>query len=133
MPRLTEAERERRRRKMQQEALESVAARGQFNFRLDGRDIRRLYELAGRRQRPVSAMIREWVLERLEAEESGKNPAPPWAQEMKQRLANTELLIALAALSSTQDPQSEAIKVKVREHILRHGDLECDKELRDLL
>jgi len=89
MPKLTDKEREQRRKKLQTEALETVAARGQFNFRLDGEDIKRLYELAGHRQQPVSTMVREWVLERLQMEETGKYPTPPWAQALEQRLTHT--------------------------------------------
>jgi len=89
MPKLTDKEREQRRRKMQEEALESVAARGQFNFRLEGQYIKRLYELAGRRRQPVSAMVREWVLERLAVEENNKYSVPLWAQELEQRLVHT--------------------------------------------
>jgi hypothetical protein len=59
MPKLTPAELEKRRKQMQEQALESVAASGQFNFRLDGDDIKRLYQLAGNRQKPVSTMVRE--------------------------------------------------------------------------
>lgn len=88
MPRLTDKEREARRKKVQMEALESIASRGQFNFRLNGDDIKRLYELADRRQKPVSAMVREWVLERLVMEEKGKYAAPIWAQELEQRITN---------------------------------------------
>ncbi len=86
MPKLTDKEREQRRKKLQEEALETVAARGQFNFRLDGQDIKRLYELAGYRKLPVSAMVRDWVLERLSIEESSKFSTPLWAQELEQRL-----------------------------------------------
>ena len=86
MPKLTDKEREQRRKKVQEEALEAVAARGLFNFRIDGPDIKRLYELAGYRQQPVSAMVREWVLERLAAEENNKISAPLWAQALEDRL-----------------------------------------------
>ncbi len=130
MPRLTDEERQKRRQKMQEEALQAVAARGQFNFRLDGEDIRRLYELAGKRSRPVSAMVREWVLERLEMEEHSKCPTPLWAEALGQRLAHTEayLLIALC-----MDQNRESLKKKLRDHLHQHFDLEGDEELRALL
>jgi predicted HicB family RNase H-like nuclease len=63
------------RKKVQEEALELVAVRGQFNFRLEGKDIKRLYKLAGKQQRPVGTLVREWVLERLKKEESSKYSA----------------------------------------------------------
>lgn len=134
MPRLTDEQRQQRRKKLQEEALESVAARGQFNFRLGGQDIKRLYELAGRRKKPVSALVREWVLERLEMEETDKCPAPPWAQELEQRLTHTEVyvLMALTSLGSGEAHDFEAIRSKLREHIRKHGEIEQDEELRAL-
>jgi hypothetical protein len=133
MPRLTDKQREERRKKLQQEALESVAERGQFNFRLDGQDIKRLYELAGRRQKPVSAMVREWVLERLHEEETSKYPTPPWAQELQHRVAHTEILMALLTLENVRGAKHSAMQNKLREHIVRHCDFTNDQELRDLL
>ena len=133
MPKLNDKEREQRRKKLQTEALESVMARGQFNFRLDGPDIKRLYELAGRQQKPVSAMVREWVLNCLEKEETNKYSTPPWVQELEQRLMHTEMLMALAALSSPQATASEKIRTKLRDHIMRHCNTERDSELRLLL
>jgi hypothetical protein len=132
MPRLTDKEREQRRRKLQEEALESVAARGQFNFRLEGKDIKRLYELAGTRKKPVSALVREWVLERLESEEANKCHAPIWAQELDQRLAHIEVL-ALVALGANQGPDGDAIRCKLRDHVLQHCRVEGDDELHRLL
>lgn len=94
MARLTDQEHKQRRKKIQEEALSLVAARGQFNFRLDARSIRRLYKLAGNREKPVSTMVREWVLERLQMEETSQYPTPPWAQELKQQLTHIESLIS---------------------------------------
>lgn len=105
MAKLTDAEREERRIKLQEEALESVALRGQFNFRLDGRDIKRLYNLAGKRNQPVSTLVREWVLERLQIEETNKCPAPLWAQNIDRRLTHLEksILTSLSALSAAHE------------------------------
>jgi hypothetical protein len=131
MPKLTNDEREHRRKKLQADALASVAARGQFNFRLNGKEIKRLYQLAGKRQKPVSAMVREWVLERLEIEETNKHLAPVWAQELEQRLAHTEAFV-LMALSSSQGKQNKEIKSKLRDHIKQHWGIEETKELSAL-
>lgn len=135
MPKLTDAERERRRIKVQEEALELVAARGQFNFRLDGKDIKRLYKLAGKQQRPVSALVREWVLERLEKEESSKYSVPLWAQELEARLTHTELLMLMTLSNSkaASKQQDAVIKSKLREYICRHYDVDKDKELYKIL
>ena len=72
MPGTKEEEIEKRRNRVRQAAMDSIASRGQFNFRLDGNDIKRLYVLAKKTKRPVSSMVREWVLDRLEKEEGKK-------------------------------------------------------------
>lgn len=105
MPKLTPKELELRRKKLQEDALESVAARGQFNFRLDGTDIKRLYELAGNRQKPVSAMVREWVIERLAEEEANTTDAPAWAQLLQEHLLTTEACVITMALSGGQNTE----------------------------
>ena len=135
MPKLTKEERELRRNKVQKEALETVAARGQFNFRLDGEDIKRLHALASNRETPVSKMVREWVLERLELEEKKQYASPLWAQAMDKRLRHTELLlIALSALDSASDEVREQVRIKVKNHIrTNYGDLDSESELLDLL
>lgn len=134
MPRLTEDEREQRRRKLQQEALDSVAARGQFNFRLDSGDIRRLYQLAGLRQKPVSAMVREWVVERLDKEEvTEAPPAPPWADELDRRMLHMEVLIALVARGHVKGKNQDVYFAKLHEHIQQHCSTESDQQLLELL
>jgi hypothetical protein len=70
MPKLTPAELEKRRKKLQEEALESVASRGQVKLSFDGDDIKSLYKQAGNKRKPVGIMMRDWILERLSAEES---------------------------------------------------------------
>ncbi len=69
MVRSTSDEKEKRRQKVRDAALDSIAKRGQFNFRLEGSDIKRLYAHSKKIKRPVSAMVREWALDRLEKEE----------------------------------------------------------------
>jgi hypothetical protein len=122
MPALTDEQRAQRRVKLQNEALESVAARGQFNFRLDGKDIKRLHALAGKRKKAVTAMVREWVLQRLEIEETAKHLAPPWAKELEQRLSHTEafVLLALSSLGSSSAKHDKQIKSKLRNHMKQH-------------
>jgi hypothetical protein len=135
MPKLTDAERDARRKRMQEEALDAVAARGQFNFRLEGQDIKRLYALAGTRQKPVSAMVREWVLERLETEEANKHAAPVWARALEDRLAHTEafMLLAVSSLGAVENEEREALRCKIRDHVRQHFDVDQDDELRALL
>ncbi len=95
MPGTKEEEIEKRRNRVRQAAMDSIASRGQFNFRLDGNDIKRLYVLAKKTKRPVSSMVREWVLDRLEKEEGKKITSPPWARSMEQRIAELEKTILM--------------------------------------
>jgi hypothetical protein len=134
MPKLTDEQREQRRQKLQEEALETVAARGQFNFRLDGQDIKRLYQMAGKHHKPVSTMVREWVLERLTVEETSAHQAPLWAQELAQRVSHTEsyLLLALTALDMPGQG-NKVLRDKLLNHVRAHGNIEMDDELRNLL
>lgn len=102
MPRRETSEQEKRRNRVREAALDSIAERGQFNFRLDGADIKRLYGLAKKMKRPVSSMVREWVLDRLEKEEGKKVTSPAWARSMEQRIAELEktLLMLVNELQS---------------------------------
>lgn len=128
MPKLTPKELEIRRKKLQDEALDSVAARGQFNFRLDGTDIKRLYELAGNRQKPVSAMVREWVIERLAAEEANTTAAPVWAQLLQEHLLTTEACVITMALSGAQnmeiDPRTRLDLIRKKLSSKQSSDIE---------
>lgn len=135
MSKLTPEERAQRRQKVQQEALEAVAARGQFNFRLEGDAIKRLHTLASRRKTPVSTMVRRWVLERLETEEADKATTPFWVRSLENRLAHTEafMLLALSSLGSAEGEQREALRCKIQDHVRQHFDIEVDAELRSLL
>lgn len=104
MAKLTPEELKARKSKIQDEALAAVAARGQFNFRLDGDDIKRLYAIAGQHKQPVSTMVREWVLQRLGEEEANvPQPAPDWAQRLEDRLLETEACVLTMALSAQQN------------------------------
>jgi len=93
VPGIKSDEIEKRRNRVREAALESIASRGQFNFRLDGADIKRLYALAKKNKRPVTSMVREWVLDRLEKEEGKKITAPAWARSLEQRIVELEQTI----------------------------------------
>jgi len=58
-----------RRRKMQEEALRSVAKTEQLNIRIDEESISRLYALSIKQAKPVGTMVREWIMHRLSSEE----------------------------------------------------------------
>jgi hypothetical protein len=55
------------------QARQNVVERGLFQFRLDPEPYERLLDLAHDRHVPVSAMVREWVEERLAMELSASN------------------------------------------------------------
>ena len=66
---MTPDERQRRRLKVANEALDSVAKTEQFNFRMEAETIKRLYQCAEAQGKPVGALVREWVIEKLNEEE----------------------------------------------------------------
>ncbi len=65
MSKLTKEQILARRKRMQEEALKSVAKTEQLNIRIDAECITRLYDLAGKRKTPVGAMVREWITEKI--------------------------------------------------------------------
>src|ERR1700733_14196359 len=74
MTKMSPEERRKRRNKVASEALESVAKSEQFNFRVDADTIRRLYGIAGEQRKPVGALVREWILDRLQQEQASPSP-----------------------------------------------------------
>ncbi len=78
---ITPEERQKRRDRVAAEALESVAKSEQFNFRMDADTIKRLYKIAAQQRKPVGALVREWVLEKLEQEQSA-----PSTRELMQEI-----------------------------------------------
>jgi hypothetical protein len=74
MTKMSPEERQRRRDKVASEALESVAKSEQFNFRVDADTIKRLYAIAGEQRKPVGALVREWILDRLQQEQASPSP-----------------------------------------------------------
>jgi len=75
MSKLSKEEIEKRGRRMQQEALKSVAKTEQLNIRMDESNIVRLYDLARIKRKPVGTMVREWIVERLDCEEQAPSSA----------------------------------------------------------
>lgn len=69
MSTMSPEERRKRRERIANEALESVAKSEQFNFRMDSETMKRLYKVASELKKPVGALVREWVLERLNQEQ----------------------------------------------------------------
>ncbi len=73
MSKLSKEEIEKRGRRMQQEALKSVAKREQLNIRMDEENIYRLYEFAKLKGKPVGTLVREWIVERLDLEQQPRD------------------------------------------------------------
>jgi hypothetical protein len=76
MSKLSKEEIAARRKRMQEEALKSIAKTQQLNIRVDENSITRLYNLAAKQSKPVGTMVREWILDRLLAEEQPDRGEP---------------------------------------------------------
>jgi hypothetical protein len=76
---------------MKQAVRADVIKRQVLHFRIDESNIAQIYEVAARKKEPVGSMIRQWVIERLQQEQS---PTPePGANKLlniEKRLANIE-------------------------------------------
>jgi hypothetical protein len=59
-------------KKIRKEAIDRIAKTEQLQIRLDATLWDCLFKLATRRRQPVSAMVREWIIERANAEAGGK-------------------------------------------------------------
>lgn len=98
MSNMSSEERQKRRERLAAQALESVAKSEQFNFRVDSETIKRLYKVAADQKKPVGALVREWVLERLNQEQM----APSSAELMQEiHLLRDQTLARLEALSQS--------------------------------
>ena len=86
MSKLSKEEIEKRGRRLQREALKSVAKTEQLNLRMDEANIYRLYNLAKKKQKPVGTMVREWVIERLDLEERPQNYNVKFATEIAEAI-----------------------------------------------
>jgi hypothetical protein len=79
MPKISKEELKKRKAELGLRAREEIAKTEVMRFRLDPKNILILCELAEKRHQHVGAMVREWVLERMETETAyaGKSTAPP--------------------------------------------------------
>ena len=55
-------------KEMKQAARQDIAKRCILHFRIDEASILELYEIAGIKKQPIGALLREWMLERLDEE-----------------------------------------------------------------
>lgn len=84
--RITKEQLELRKAKMMARAKSNVTKTEILQFRLDAESIGQLYEVAGHYKKPVGAMVREWVMERLQKEITPENPNDLSAQEIYQAI-----------------------------------------------
>lgn len=74
--------------KTQQEARARIAKRGVMRFRCTENDILRLNEFAAQNGLPVGAMMRQWVLERLQVETNTSEKAQSSHQDIGKEIRN---------------------------------------------
>lgn len=111
MSKLTNKEILKRRKRMQEDALKSVAKTEQLNIRMDEDNIYRLYNIAGRAGRPVGTMVREWIIDRIKLEERAQ----------KEALDPTERIIAsLTCLESKIDHWEKVFCKQQKIHPKQH-------------
>ena len=77
MARMTKEELARRKSEMTARARAEVAKTEIVQFRIDADNISKLYEHAARVKMPIGAMVRKWVMDRLEVEEKGEQTHLP--------------------------------------------------------
>lgn len=68
MARLSDQELKKRKASLGQEAHAALVKSGVVHFRLEPHNVERIYEVAATRKIRMGQMVREWVLERLDAE-----------------------------------------------------------------
>ena len=73
MAKLTKEQIADRRKRMQEEARKSINKSEQLNLRIDEESLSRLYAFAAKCGKPVGTLVREWTIERLDAEEKGES------------------------------------------------------------
>jgi len=75
MAKMTAEELSTRKKETLLQARAEVAKTGIVQFRIDEESMQKLYARASKLKKPVGTMAREWMLERLDAEEGRSNAA----------------------------------------------------------
>jgi hypothetical protein len=70
MAKMSEAQLKKRKAELGRQARKELAKTEIMRFRLEPRNILHLYEIAEQKHQHVGSMVRQWVLERMEAEAS---------------------------------------------------------------
>jgi hypothetical protein len=71
MPKVTREQATKMRAKLKNQARSEIARKEVVQFRLEPDAIEQLYDIAGKRRKPVGTLIREWIMERLQVESAG--------------------------------------------------------------
>lgn len=98
--------------KTQEEARARIAKRGVMKFRCTENDILRLNEFAAQSGLPVGAMMRKWVLERLEVETDTLGKANTARSDLGKEMRNFDKRLRLIeqSLHSFQNGNTKQIK-----------------------
>ena len=106
MAKLTDEELKKREAKLFAKARSEISKTGIMQFRLDPENIGVLYDIAARKRVRVSAMLRDWVLERLQSEQT-----PEGGSVMDLRMSGISKLLNKSAAAENflaQFPKLEA-------------------------
>jgi hypothetical protein len=90
MSRLSKKQLEDRMSKLKASARAEVAKTEVMHFRIDAPSIERLYVLAAQKKKPVGALVRQWVLERIELESNPSAEMTVSLFDVNQRLQAIE-------------------------------------------
>jgi hypothetical protein len=91
MTKLSKEELKERMTNLKAKARAEVSKTEVMHFRVDPQNIEQLYVIAGQKKKPVGAMVREWVLERIQLElSSTKSQQPISLTDMNSRLEAVE-------------------------------------------
>ncbi|HEY9785213.1 MAG TPA: hypothetical protein V6D17_07415 [Candidatus Obscuribacterales bacterium] len=106
---------EKRMSELEEVALNELARRGMLHFRMDVDDTLRLYKIAARNRKHVDDMIREWVLERLQEEESETTGV-----SVEERLTRIENVLAMFVNQKSAHEIAEVLQHEAELHGLKH-------------
>jgi prophage antirepressor-like protein len=115
MRKLTKKEIDKREAQLRAEARKEIAKREIFHFRIDSESIEKLYEVAGKKRKPVGTMVREWVMERLDHEcvpRAGKRSSKSASISYEQLLPTLEEIRDKMAVFEALANKYEARKIK---------------------
>ena len=90
MGKLSKKQLEERMSKLKASARAEVAKTEVMHFRMDAPSIEQLYILAGQKRKPVGALVREWVMERMQLESNSTTNMKVSLFEVTQRLQAIE-------------------------------------------